>query len=159
MTSYQETPERFRQPITGDASHERQSEIYRFNPERIWSIATQMVDFSLGVKEHDRLLIQHAPGGRQLAEMIGFYAARNGATPMARPYDNSVTAAILAGTALHPEPARYEAMLLPTKAAIEWSTHVVIIDSTDMPDAFAIVNGDIDAKYSRAFAPIKKIRL
>lgn len=138
-------PERFLSPLSENRIVEPYREIYRFDPEKMWRIAEQMLEVSLQVKEGDRLLIDYHPGGRQLAEMLAFKAGLKGAAVVPRGSDQSVWAAVLAGISQHPTERVLDDINLPISADVAWATHFALIRFIDTAEAMEIVPSEIIA--------------
>lgn len=84
--------ERFLKPLPEGMLFGDALEIYRFDPEKMWKIAEQMVGFSLDVQKGDKVMIEYHPGARQLAEFIVHLAAHKGAVIFPRAIDPVVEA-------------------------------------------------------------------
>lgn len=159
MSAEKKADDFLKTPLNTNNQHEPWREIVRFNPQKMWRIAELMVQKSLQITEGDRLLLQYNSGSSQLASMVGYQAAEQGAAVVARCEDPTVEAAILAGIGRHRTPAVFEEIVLPQAADIAWATKAAIVKCMDTPEAMDIVDGQIAAQWSQAREPLFQTRI
>ena len=135
-------------------------EIFRFNPEKMWRIAGQVIDYSLDIQAGDKLLIIYNPGARQLVEMVGAQAAGKGAIVLTRSYDTSVLAAVFAamdeGENLE---EKFETMIEPRWAEIKWANKYLEIVSDDTPKAYEIVDRSLYSRFRKVYQKLQDYRV
>jgi len=155
----QKGPERFFAPLPPNHQYGIYNEILRFDPEKVWRVASSIVNTSQEIKEGDRLLLNFFPGSRQLAEMVAYQAAHQGAAVVLRCQDPTVEAALLAGIKNQSSQELLNDMSWGSNADIAWATNFIAIRCVDNPNAMDIVDRQILLESENSLANSQSIRI
>lgn len=151
--------EAFFTPIEGNKQFEPYSEILRFDPQKMWKIAKDIVEVSQEINENDHVLLVSHPGAKQLAQMIIYLAGEKSAAVHSHVVDLSIEASYLAGIQDNKlSPLTFEEAALPFLHEISWSNKIIFVRCTDDPSIYDKIDKTLKNKNDKANLPALEIR-